>query len=155
MAHICLSLAPDRVYIDALSSEVQRFTWQMEELIRPQRVIAPWIEEKPPQPESPANNKLQIQIIAENKADVKYPVVAAASILAKVRRDQRITELKEEWGEDFGSGYASDPITRAALKRWIEQDMLPSFVRQSWDTIHQLQNEWLSKQNKKLDHWFP
>jgi len=153
MADICLALAPDQIYIDALSSDVQRFTWQMEELIRPQRVIDPWMWEKIPQTANPTSSKLNLKIIAENKADIKYTVVAAASILAKVQRDQRISEIKEEWGEDFGSGYASDPLTRAALKRWIEHDNLPVFVRQSWDTFQKLKNEWVSTHSRKLDHW--
>ncbi|MFH1200272.1 MAG: ribonuclease HII, partial [Candidatus Micrarchaeota archaeon] len=46
-------------------------------------------------------------IVAENKADFKYPVVGAASVLAKSMREKRVGELHKEFGE-FGSGYPSD-----------------------------------------------
>jgi len=54
------------------------------------------------------------ELIVEHKAE-KYPVVAAASIIAKVTRDAMIEELKKKIGIDFGSGYLSDPLTVAFL----------------------------------------
>src|SRR3989344_361363 len=42
-------------------------------------------------------------LIVEHK-DEKYPVVAAASIIAKVTRGSLIEELKKNIGIDFGSG---------------------------------------------------
>jgi ribonuclease HII len=49
-----------------------------------------------------------------NKADERIPVVAAASIVAKVVRDRMMAYLKASLG-DFGSGYPSDPAT----VRWL------------------------------------
>ena len=49
-----------------------------------------------------------------NKADERIPVVAAASIVAKVVRDRMIAYLKTSLG-DFGSGYPSDTATVAWL----------------------------------------
>jgi ribonuclease HII len=63
-------------------------------------------------------NKLDnkdIELIVEHKADMNYLVVGAASIIAKVTRDRTITNLKKEIGIDFGSGYPSDPKTKAFL----------------------------------------
>ncbi len=77
-------------------------------------------------------------IVSEHKADQNYPVVAAASILAKVRRDRRITELHKQYG-DFGSGYPSDSKTRLFLKKWLSKhDTFPEIVRQSWETARKL-----------------
>ena len=50
-----------------------------------------------------------IIITSEHKADVKYPVVSAASILAKVHRDMLIKQIETELGMEIGSGY---PATR-------------------------------------------
>ena len=72
----------------------------------------------------------KLTIKAEHKADFNYPIVAAASILAKVTRDAEIAKIKKEVGEDFGSGYMADPKTAAFLKKnW---NKYPSIFRQSW-----------------------
>ena len=69
-------------------------------------------------------------MVLEHKADYKYPVVAAASILAKVTRDRYIKQLHEMYG-DFGSGYPSDPKTQIFLeKNWNNKSI--SFIRREW-----------------------
>lgn len=76
-----------------------------------------------------------IIIISEHKADEKYPVVSAASILAKVQRDFLIGQIKEEIGMEIGSGYSSDPMTIRFLEDWVrENNSLPYFARDSWNT---------------------
>jgi ribonuclease HII len=76
----------------------------------------------------------KIKIVAENKADSKYVVVGAASILAKVKRDEEIEKLCEKFG-DFGSGYPSDPKTKKYLADYVEQNKaLPPFSRIFWST---------------------
>ncbi len=69
------------------------------------------------------------ELIAEHKADVLFPIVSAASIIAKVLRDRAIQALKEEFKVEFGSGYPADPITSAFLKE--NYDKYP-FFRKSW-----------------------
>jgi ribonuclease HII len=76
-------------------------------------------------------------LVVEHRADERYPVVAAASIIAKVVRDRRLEELRREYG-DFGSGYPSDPRTVAFLKDNISA--LPPFVRSSWRTLSRFKN---------------
>lgn len=77
----------------------------------------------------------RIDIISEHNADEKYPIVSAASILAKVRRDALIKEIEREAGVEIGSGYPSDPKTIRFLERWIrEHGSLPDFARSSWET---------------------
>jgi ribonuclease H2 subunit A len=69
------------------------------------------------------------------KADALYPIVSAASIVAKVTRDNSLTNLNASQGSGFGSGYPSDPVT----KQWLEKNVspifgYPSMVRFSWST---------------------
>jgi RNase HII (EC 3.1.26.4) len=74
-------------------------------------------------------------IIAEHKADQSYPIVGAASIMAKVIRDREVEALRKLHG-DFGSGYPADPATRGYLERYIrEHHAPPPFARRSWKTI--------------------
>jgi ribonuclease HII len=78
------------------------------------------------------------EMIVEFKADESYMSVGAASILAKVKRDQIIEELKEELGVDFGSGYPSDPKTKEFVKKyWDKYDVF----RKSWESFKNVQKE--------------
>eukprot|EP00775_Hariotina_reticulata_P012168 gene12168-12306_t len=73
------------------------------------------------------------------KADALYPVVSAASIVAKVLRD---TALRVRRG-DLGNGYPSDPLTQA----WLTTHCDPVFgfpgrlVRFSWETCTRILDE--------------
>ncbi len=85
-------------------------------------------------------------ILSEHGADDEYPVVSAASILAKVERDRRIKEISEKFESDIGSGYPSDPKTREFLREWIsEKQSLPPHTRTSWDTCRELMNKSLNR----------
>lgn len=83
--------------------------------------------------------ELPVDVISRHRADETYPVVSAASILAKIRRDQVVRRIGQEVGEPIGSGYPSDPITIRFLESWIERyDRLPPHTRKSWDTCSRL-----------------
>jgi ribonuclease HII len=71
---------------------------------------------------------------AEHKADENHPIVAAASICAKVVRDRRIDEIKEIIG-DFGSGYPSDEKTREFLRKNAKNPQAMKFIRKKWKTL--------------------
>jgi ribonuclease HII len=71
-------------------------------------------------------------IIAEHKADVNHIVVAAASIIAKVVRDEEIEKIKAEVGINFGSGYAADPLTKVFVENHFEQHS--HIMRKSWSS---------------------
>jgi ribonuclease HII len=78
------------------------------------------------------------RIIAENRADATYTVVGAASIIAKVRRDQIIADLRHQLG-DFGSGYPSDEKTARFLRDCYEKTgCFPDCVRRRWLTVRRL-----------------
>lgn len=53
------------------------------------------------------------------KADAIYPIVSAASIAAKVTRD----ELQASIQGEGGSGYPGDPVTR----EWLQERTSPVF----------------------------
>jgi ribonuclease HII len=78
------------------------------------------------------------KIIARHHGDALFPVVSAASIVAKVRRDRAVEALREREG-DVGSGYPSDPTTIAYLKGYIaDHGVPPACARQSWETVVRL-----------------
>jgi len=112
MASIIRDLKPDIAYVDASDVMPERFKQHI-------------LEEIP----------FRIEVISEHKADKNYPVVSAASIIAKVERDKEIEKLRSKYG-DFGSGYAADPKTINFLRKWIEKyGSYPDFVRESWKTV--------------------
>ncbi len=75
------------------------------------------------------------KVIAEHKADVKYPTVSAASIIAKVTRDKCMDELSERLGIKLGSGYPSDHTTIDAVRNNITNKELLKNVRIHWKTM--------------------
>src|SRR6478609_1201292 len=79
------------------------------------------------------------KIISSHHADRKYPVVSAASIIAKVNRDREIEKLRKNHA--LGSGYPSDPKTMKFIKEWVSQNGdVPIFVRKSWKPVKILLN---------------
>lgn len=91
------------------------------------------------------NNK-SINLITEHNAE-KNPIVAAASVLAKVVREEEIETLKKKYG-DFGPGYMSNPVTQKYLKENWEKH--PEIFRKSWSPYKDHKN---SKNQKKIDEF--
>jgi ribonuclease HII len=94
-------------------------------------------------------------IISKHKADEKYPIVSAASIVAKSKRDQEVKNIAKELENiinmPLGSGYPADPITQNFLKTWLNKfGKLPPYTRRSWKTVKNILNE---KNNRKLDEF--
>jgi ribonuclease HII len=83
----------------------------------------------------PEKREPEDRIVFEQKADSRYSVVALASILAKIFRDELIEHLKLRYG-DFGSGYPSDPKTREFLESLNDYDL--PILRKSWKTLKKL-----------------
>jgi len=75
------------------------------------------------------------KVTAEHKADENHCVVACASIIAKVTRDDEIEKLAEEFGF-FGSGYPSDVRTIEFVK--ANFDRIEPHVRKKWSTLAHL-----------------
>jgi ribonuclease HII len=86
-----------------------------------------------------AQSGTSMEVLAEHQADQRYAVVSAASILAKVRRDESIREIEAAHGCRIGSGYPSDPQTIDFLRSWLrERGDLPPFARHSWRTARNI-----------------
>lgn len=118
-ADIVNALLPDIIYVDSpISPRASKFG----DLIRAN------LEDK------------DVKIISEHKADEKYLVVGAASILAKVTRDEEIEKIKKATGINFGSGYPSDERTMKFLEEHWE-NKLAKFIRKSWGTIKELKKK--------------
>jgi len=75
-----------------------------------------------------------VEIISKHKADQIYPLVSAASIIAKVERDYAIEDIKKATKIDFGSGYPSDPKTINAINNNF--DILLPYIRKKWKTVN-------------------
>ena len=91
------------------------------------------------------------EIIAKHKADDTYPVVSAASIVAKVTRDRMMKDLQKEFGTEIGSGYPSDKVTMDFIQDWIARNgKAPPHVRTSWEPVREMLSR---RKNTKLDDW--
>lgn len=116
MAEIINLLKPDVIYIDAADVNEKRFGHSMHDLL----IYTP------------------SKLISKHKADDIYPIVSAASIIAKDTRDRLIAELHGKYG-DFGSGYTSDVKTIDYLTKWIQKHRkAPDFARKSWNTVKRI-----------------
>jgi len=116
-ADVVRGLHADLIYLDACDVNAKRFG---ENVLRLSGISA--------------------EVRSEHKADAKFPVVGAASIVAKVTRDRCIAELKSEYGE-IGSGYPSDPLTISFLTEYIrDHGKAPACARRSWQTVQDIMN---------------
>jgi ribonuclease HII len=121
MGKVLAELGPEEAYIDASDVNEQRFGDCIREFL-PEQLRA-------------------ITLVSEHHADRTYPVVSAASIIAKVTRDEEVARLHQEYG-DFGSGYLTDTRTIDFLKEWRQtHTSYPPIVRLSWKTIRELELE--------------
>ena len=121
MASVLSDLAPEEAYVDASDVNEARFGADIREFL-------------------PENLK-GMKIVSKHHADRIFPVVSAASIIAKVRRDALVDELRDQYG-DFGSGYITDPKTMSFLRSWRQtHSEYPPIVRMSWKTVRELEGE--------------
>ncbi|KAJ7494740.1 ribonuclease H2 subunit A [Mycena galericulata] len=98
-----------------------------------------------------------INFTVESKADDKFKIVGAASVAAKVTRDaciegwifeENVDSASQNWDTELGSGYPSDPRTKAWLRESLEPVFgFPRIVRFSWSTVKVL----LEKDGKAVE----
>lgn len=127
MAKVIEMLKPEIAYVDASDVLEERFKQHILECL-----------------------PFKVEIVSEHKADRNYPIVSAASIIAKVERDKEIAELKEKYG-DFGCGYPTDPKTLSFLRQCLKKfEEYPDFVRKSWKPAKRAKSERGSRQTKLI-----
>ncbi len=127
-AEVIRDLAPDEVIVDCCDTDEARFG---------ARVLR--------------DLGYDLPLRAEHKADQNHPVVSAASIVAKVARDEEVRRIGFELGQPVGSGYAHDPNTRAFLKQWLTvHGEMPPYTRLAWKTSQGLLSE---AKLGKLEAW--
>lgn len=94
--------------------------------------------------ESGFSNRLSVltgnvKVIGRHGADDMFPVVSAASIVAKVTRDRMLAEISEEFGVSIGSGYPSDAETMDFIEKWIKRyGVSPKHTRNSWEPVKRM-----------------
>ena len=90
-------------------------------------------------------NKKDVKYIVEHKADVNYPVCSAASIIAKVRREEEMENIRDKYG-DTGPGYPANPTTQ----KFVKENYLkyPEIFRHSWSTFKNVEKANDEKQKK-------
>ncbi len=89
--------------------------------------------------------KKDVELIVSHKADFRFTICGAASILAKEKREEEVEKIKKKYG-NIGPGYTSNPITQRFLKEnW---DKHPEIFRKSWVSW---KNHKKAKSQKKLD----
>lgn len=117
---IALALQPDLLFVDAADVDARRFG----------RAVGKGLPRR-------------CKVVSEHKADDSYPVVGAASIVAKVARDAAIAELarrlERKLEMPLGSGYAHDERTQLFLRGWHARfGDLPEGTRRSWATVNEI-----------------
>jgi ribonuclease HII len=93
---------------------------------------------------------VECELIVEYKADLNYPVVGAASILAKQDRDRAVKKIEKDTGITLGVGYPHDERTINGVKDNLKNGKLDKHIRKSWVTYDNIVNE---KEQKKLADW--
>lgn len=84
------------------------------------------------------------KVVVTSKADSKYAIVGAASIVAKTTRDHelkawRCDDIAPDAQSSYGSGYPGDPTTISWLESAVDPHFgFPSIVRFSWSTAKKL-----------------
>ncbi len=125
-AEIINELKPDKAIVDSPSNNCAAYKRYLLKLLK---------------------NK-DIEIIVEHKADTNYVVCAGGSILAKVTRDREIEKIKKSIGNNFGSGYMADPLTKDFFEKNFDKH--PEIFRKTWMPYKKLKS---AKQQKSLSEF--
>jgi ribonuclease HII len=112
-AEVINNIHADTIYVDACDINLERYKNSIKRYL--------WIQ-KP-------------NIYCLHHADCLNVVVSAASIVAKVIRDNEVQRIREIY-HDIGSGYPSDKKTMFFIKKWVARyKSAPNFARKSWKPL--------------------
>jgi len=105
------------IFIDCPSTNIEAWTLDVKKLLK---------------------NPENIILKCEHKADLNHPIVSAASIIAKERRETEMKNLRKTLKIDFGSGYPADPKTKNFIKENYDNPKYKHIIRFSWSTVKKL-----------------
>ena len=125
-AEIINYLMPDKSIIDCPSPNTKAYTNYLKKFIDNQNM----------------------ELIVEHKADKNHYVVSAASILAKVAREEEVEKIEKKIGQKIGTGYMSNPQCQKFVKENF--DKYPKLFRKSWIPYKKQIEE---KEQKKLNQY--
>lgn len=114
---------------------------------KPDKVIIDLVERDGEKYKLKVKNRLgdeheDMEIIAEHKADVNYPIVSAASIIAKSNREKNVRKISEKYGFDINTGYSHDQKAIEFIKKYLKENgELPIEARESWATCRRIKEE--------------
>lgn len=112
MAHVINNIRADEVYVDCCDVNTNRYKENIE-----------------------CHLKCNPRLHSMHHADVTNVVVSAASVIAKITRDQEIQEIRNKY-RNIGSGYPSDEKTMRFIKKWVSKNgEAPEFARKSWKPL--------------------
>ena len=106
-----------KVIVDCPSTNIESWSNDVQKLIKKSEIIS---------------------LSCEHKADYNHPVVSAASIIAKEKREDLIYKLKLDLRKDFGSGYPADPKTKEFISENFDKEEYKHIIRFSWNTVKKL-----------------
>lgn len=120
---------PDLIIIDALTSRPDSFGEDLKKRL-----------------------SFDCKVISENKADLKYPIVGAASIIAKELREQELEQIRINIKLDCGSGYPADPKTKEFVKKYYNSKDFDFIFRKSWATFQTISGVKLERKEIKTNN---
>ena len=112
MARVINTIRADEVYVDCCDVNPQRYREYME-----------------------CHLTCKPKLHSMHHADAINVVVSAASIIAKITRDEEIQHIRTKYG-CIGSGYPSDERTMRFIRNWVAKNgAAPEFTRKSWKPL--------------------
>ena len=119
MARVISRLGAGTAYVDACDVDAGRFGRTVSSMVR--------------------GRGRGCTVHSHHRADSRFEVVAAASIVAKVVRDREVARIARRHGgrDVVGSGYPSDGRTVRFVEKWIAESggTAPPFARSSWKPV--------------------
>ena len=119
MAHVINKLQADKVYVDSCDVNPRRYRDYI-------RSYLP---------------TLKLKLYSMHHADSISVVVSAASIVAKIIRDQEVEKIRQTYC-NIGSGYPCDSMTMRFIRQWVSKHKSPpTFARKSWKPLRHMLEE--------------
>jgi ribonuclease HII len=116
MALVVNNIRANTVYIDSCDINPERY----------KQCIASYLDD---------SRAATTMIYSLHHADRLNIVVSAASIIAKIIRDNEILQIRKNY-PNIGSGYPSDKKTMRFIKKWVSRyQSAPKFARKSWKPL--------------------